>query len=97
MLTLPWQMALMEDKLWVSAFSGNEPTVLERITKAASERVLRAVFSDMEAFIRFMRVAHLIDAPAKLLMSPTFLGAVARGGAKSAAPVPPPKIGGAVS
>jgi 2-polyprenyl-6-methoxyphenol hydroxylase-like FAD-dependent oxidoreductase len=80
-LKVPWQMALMEDRLWESAFSGKAPGLAERLLMKVSERVLKAVFTDIDTYIQFMRVSHLIDAPTAML-TPRILSAIARGGAR---------------
>ena len=46
----------------------------------ATERVIRAVYSDFEAYVAFMRVGHLLDPPTRLL-SPRTLKAFLSGGA----------------
>lgn len=93
-LALPWQMALMEDRLWVSTFAGHTPGLGERVRMKTTERVMRAVLSDVDNFIQFMRVAHLIDAPARMF-TPHFLATVARGSARAPGPSPSPRIGAA--
>lgn len=77
-LKVPWQMALMEDRLWVSVFSGAEPTLAERLMIKSSARVLNAVFADVETNMQFTRVAHMLDTPRSLLSLRT-LAAIARG------------------
>jgi 2-polyprenyl-6-methoxyphenol hydroxylase-like FAD-dependent oxidoreductase len=92
-LMLPWQLAVMEDKLWISASSGR-PRLSERLMMKGSGRVLSGIFSDIDAYIQFMRVAHLIDTPTRMF-SPLVLGAIARGGARTGARAPAPHIGAA--
>lgn len=85
-LKIPWQMALMEDKVWVETFSGKKPGPLQRLAAKGTTLFLDSVFSNVAAYIRFMRVAHMLDAPVKLL-SPGFAGALlGRGGPGVAEP-----------
>lgn len=91
-LQVPWQMALMEDRLWVSTFSGEPPGLAERLLMSASARMVRAVFSDVEMFIRFIRVAHLLDSPARML-HPRVLAALARGRGEGVERGEPPRCG----
>jgi 2-polyprenyl-6-methoxyphenol hydroxylase-like FAD-dependent oxidoreductase len=79
MLLVPWQMALMEDRAWVSSLSGEARSLGQRLALAGSQRVLRTAFSDIGTYIRFMRVAHLLDSPVKML-APRTLARIARGG-----------------
>jgi hypothetical protein len=79
MLTVPWQMALMEDRAWVSSLSGAASSLGQQLVVAGSQRVLRTAFSDIDTYIRFMRVAHLLDSPTKMLALRT-LARIARGG-----------------
>ena len=76
-LALPWKMALMEDELWVASLSGEALSLRQRLTGRATKLVLDRVFSDVDAFIAFMRVAHMLDAPTALA-SPRFLAALLR-------------------
>jgi 2-polyprenyl-6-methoxyphenol hydroxylase-like FAD-dependent oxidoreductase len=94
-LKVPWQLAVMEDRLWVSASSGKAPRLSERIVMKGSGPLLHGLFSNMEAYIQFMRVAHLIDPPTRML-SPRILGAIAKGGALGGVRAPAPHIGAAV-
>jgi 2-polyprenyl-6-methoxyphenol hydroxylase-like FAD-dependent oxidoreductase len=80
LLTVPWQMALLEDRAWVSFFSGEARSLGQQIAVAGAQRVLRTAFTDIETYIRFMRVAHLLDGPTKML-APRTLARIARGGA----------------
>jgi 2-polyprenyl-6-methoxyphenol hydroxylase-like FAD-dependent oxidoreductase len=91
-LRLPWQMAIMQDRLWVDHFAGRRPGALDRVAAMGSARLIRTVFSDVDAFVRFMRVAHMLDAPTKLL-SPKMIAAVVRGGASGGIHVDPPRTG----
>jgi 2-polyprenyl-6-methoxyphenol hydroxylase-like FAD-dependent oxidoreductase len=84
MLVVPWQMALLEDRAWVSSLSGAASSLGQRLALAGSQRVLRTAFSDLETYIRFMRVAHLLDSPMKML-APRMMARIARGGDPSAA------------
>jgi 2-polyprenyl-6-methoxyphenol hydroxylase-like FAD-dependent oxidoreductase len=79
MLTVPWQIALMEDRAWVSSLSGEARSFGQHLALAGSQRLLRTAFSDIDTYVRFMRVAHLLDNPAKML-SPRTLVRIARGG-----------------
>jgi 2-polyprenyl-6-methoxyphenol hydroxylase-like FAD-dependent oxidoreductase len=79
MLRVPWQMALLEDRAWVSSLSGEASSLGQRLALASSQRVLRTAFSDIETYIRFMRVAHLLDGPATML-APRILARIVRGG-----------------
>jgi 2-polyprenyl-6-methoxyphenol hydroxylase-like FAD-dependent oxidoreductase len=91
-LKVPWQMALMEDRLWASVSSGKAPGLAERLVMKGSERVLQTVFTDVHTYIQFMRVAHLLDAPTAML-TPRILGAIARGGARGGERVTGPRTG----
>ena len=91
-LKVPWQTAVMQDRLWVSVFSGAERTFGERLTLRTSQRVLDAVFSDVDAFIQFMRISHLLDSPLRML-SPKMLAAVLRGGGSDGASPEAPRVG----
>lgn len=66
-LTVPWQMALLEDRLWVSHFSGQPPSLPQRLLQAGSARLLQTAFTDIDTYITFMRVAHLLAPPTALL------------------------------
>lgn len=83
-LTVPWQIALMEDRAWVAHLAGEAPSFVQRLALAGSQRVLATAFSDVETYIRFMRVAHLLDAPTGML-DPRILAKIARGGRPSGA------------
>lgn len=78
-LKIPWEMALMEDRLWVQVFSGQAPGLGQRLVMKAMTRFLTTTFRDIDTFIRFMRVAHMLDAPLKML-SPRVLSALLKGG-----------------
>jgi 2-polyprenyl-6-methoxyphenol hydroxylase-like FAD-dependent oxidoreductase len=93
-LDLPWQMALLEDRGWTSMLEGRAPSAIERLALAGAGRVLDTSMSDIDAYIRFMRVAHLIDPPTKML-APAMLAALARGPRRSDVSAPP-AIGAAV-
>lgn len=71
-LTVPWQMALLEDRLWVAHFSGQPPSLIQRVLQAGSARLLQAAFTDIQTYIAFMRVAHLLSPPTALLTPRTF-------------------------
>ncbi|MCA9685287.1 MAG: hypothetical protein KC457_24115, partial [Myxococcales bacterium] len=75
----PWTMALVEDRLWAALVDGGTPSRGQRLFAAATKRGLNAVFSDVDAYVRFMRVAHMLDSPMQLL-SPGFASAVLLGG-----------------
>ncbi|WP_438022413.1 FAD-dependent oxidoreductase [Sorangium sp. So ce233] len=91
-LKVPWQMAVMEDRLWISVFSGAEQTWSERLMIRSSARVLNAVFADVETNQRFTRVAHMLDTPMSLVSLKT-LAAIARGGGRDVPSARPPDIG----
>lgn len=93
-LVVPWQIALMEDRAWMSVMSGAAPSLPQRIALAGSQRVLDTAFSDIDTYIRFMRVAHLLDSPSKML-APGTLAKIARGGRAAHAPENTPAIGAA--
>jgi 2-polyprenyl-6-methoxyphenol hydroxylase-like FAD-dependent oxidoreductase len=82
MLKVPWQTALMEDRLFVSSQSGQAPSFGQRLASAVSQRVLRTAFSDFDTYLRFMRVAHMLDSPATML-APRTLARIAWGRAAS--------------
>lgn len=92
-LAMPWRIALMEDRLWASVFSGRAPGLAERLLMKILEHVLGSVLADVDAYIQFVRVAHLIDPPSRMLSS-RVLGALFRGGASDRAPVERPRIQG---
>lgn len=94
MLGVPWQIALMEDRAWVSSLAGTPPPLLQRIALAGSQRVLKTAFSDIDTYIRFMRVAQLLDAPTAML-SPKTLAKIAVGGGGGAAAEDSPAVGAA--
>jgi hypothetical protein len=91
-LKAPWQMALTEDRLWVSVASGKTPGLGQQLAMRGLGRFLAAVNSDVDAWIQFMRVAHMLDAPTKLL-TPKTLAAFVRGPAKGAARSEEPHVG----
>lgn len=96
-LRVPWQMALMEDRTWVSLFDGTRPTAGQRLVQAGAGRVLKSAFSDIDTYIRFMRVAHLLDRPTSMLAPRTLLS-IARGGRpRGEAPADEPRIGPALA
>jgi 2-polyprenyl-6-methoxyphenol hydroxylase-like FAD-dependent oxidoreductase len=90
-LAVPWQMALMEDRLWLHTNTGGPMGLADRLVATASDRMLRTLFSDVDTYIRFMRVAQLLDQPTALL-SPAFLAGLLRGGRRDGAPVPGPGV-----
>ena len=92
-LALPWRIALMEDRMWASVFSERSPGLAERLVMKTTTHVLGAMLADVDAYIQFVRVAHLIDPPSGML-SPRVLGALFRGGAKDRAPVERPRVQG---
>ncbi|WP_394830097.1 FAD-dependent monooxygenase [Pendulispora rubella] len=87
-LAVPWQIALMEDRSWVSVLSGAAPSPLSKLVLAGSQRVLQTAFSDIDTYIRFMRLAHLLDAPTRML-APRTLARIARGGHRAGEPEAP--------
>jgi 2-polyprenyl-6-methoxyphenol hydroxylase-like FAD-dependent oxidoreductase len=91
-LQLSWQIATMEDRMWVAIGSGGPPSLADRLRMGASGRVLRTVFSDLDTYVQFMRVAHLLDAPTGLL-HPKVIAALARRGDGGRPPAPPPHVG----
>lgn len=93
-LKLPWQMAVMEDRLWVTASSGKAPGLSEWLMMKGSGPLLRGLFTNIDAYIQFMRVAHLIDPPTRML-SARVLGGIARGSALGGTRAPGPRIGAA--
>jgi hypothetical protein len=82
-LGVPWQIALLEDRDWAAEVERAPPGLLARARRAAVQRVLRAGFTDHDTFVRFMRVAHLLDGP-QAMLAPSVLLRIARG------PAPPP-------
>jgi 2-polyprenyl-6-methoxyphenol hydroxylase-like FAD-dependent oxidoreductase len=90
-LVVPWQIALMEDRGWVTSLSGAPQTFLGGLVQGGIERVLRTAFSDIDTYIRFMRVAHLLDSPLKM-MAPQTLAKIIKGGGV-ASHIEPPDIG----
>jgi len=91
-LRAPWQMALAEDRLWVSIASGKAPGLGQQLVMKGMSRFLEAVNSDVDVWIQFMRVAHMLDAPTKIL-SPKMLAAFVRGPATGAARSEEPHVG----
>src|SRR5262249_15508778 len=79
MLSVPWQMVLTEDRGWVSSLSGKASSLGQKLAVAGVQRLLRTAFSDVDTYVRFMRVAHLLDSPARML-APRALTRIARGG-----------------
>lgn len=65
-LTVPWQIALMEDQLWAAQHAGRQLDLLEKVVMRCTRRALQTVFTDMDTYQRFMRVAHLLEAPTHL-------------------------------
>jgi len=64
---IPWQMALVEDRLWSHEAQQRTPTIPDKILATLSQRLLNAAFSDIGTYIRFMNVAHLLEPPTHLL------------------------------
>jgi 2-polyprenyl-6-methoxyphenol hydroxylase-like FAD-dependent oxidoreductase len=93
-LTVPWQIALLEDRAWVSSLAGAEPSLAERIAVKSAQRVLKTAFSDVDTYIRFMRVAHLLDTPFAML-HPRTIAKIAGGGGAGPAADDVPGIGSA--
>ncbi|MBL9007639.1 MAG: FAD-dependent monooxygenase [Myxococcales bacterium] len=89
-LQIPWQMALLEDRGWASILSGRTLSHGERWVQAGVQRVLTTAFSDIDTYIRFMKVAHLLEPPTALLSYATVAKIVAGGQPTGAAP---PQIG----
>lgn len=71
MLQVPWQIAVMEDRAWLAARSETKLPVAQRIAIKGSQRLLMAAMSDIDLYIRFMRVAQLLDPPTKILTPKT--------------------------
>lgn len=92
MLAVPWQIATMEDAQYVTAFSGASPGLAQRIATKGSNRALQTVFTDVETFIKFMRVAQLLDAPT-VMLHPRTLAKIVRGGHGDGAVAEPPRVG----
>jgi len=69
-LTIPWQTAMMEDRLWMMRMKGLQPRLPMAMLMRFTQGMLDAAFSDAETYTRFMRVAHMLDNPARLLSSP---------------------------
>lgn len=90
-LAVPWQMALLEDRLWVSLFAGESPSLQQRIIRAVSGRLLQAAFTDIDTYIRFMRVAHLLQPPSALMVPRTLLHMLTAG--RQAGAGSPPSVG----
>ena len=95
-LNVPWQIALMEDQQFVTASSGASPGLAQRIVARGAARLLQTAFSDVETYVKFMRVAHLLDAPTRML-APGTLAKIARGGRSDAATEQAPGIGAGVA
>ncbi len=70
-LSLPWKLALMEDRLWEAQLNGRAPGALDSIKMKSVKRVLDTVFSDIDTYIRFMRVSHMLDSPSHFLTPAT--------------------------
>jgi 2-polyprenyl-6-methoxyphenol hydroxylase-like FAD-dependent oxidoreductase len=77
-LDVPWQIALLEDRMWVAHMAGQRPNLLESLIRYVSGRTLDTAMSDIDFYTRFMRVAQLI-APPKELMTPRTIGKILRG------------------
>lgn len=92
LVAAPWQAALMEDRSWVTHFAGGRPPLAQRVALGATERILKTAFSDLDTYIRFTRVAHMLDAPVKMLV-PRTVGALVRGrGLGPAVVADPPRV-----
>jgi 2-polyprenyl-6-methoxyphenol hydroxylase-like FAD-dependent oxidoreductase len=94
MLTVPWQIALAEDRGWISFLSGSVPPLLQRITLKGFQRVLKTAMSDIDTYIRFMRVAQMLDGPATML-APGTLAKIAMGGRPKGGQEDAPTVGSA--
>ena len=64
---VPWQLALMEDRLWAAKLAGRSLGTLERLGMRVSRRALDTAFTDADTYQRFMRVAHLLSTPLDLV------------------------------
>lgn len=73
-LDVPWRLALMEDRLWEAIREQRRVNYIGKLTARMSRRMLETVFSDMEIYIQFMRVAHMLDSPLRLLNWKTISG-----------------------
>lgn len=62
-VTVPWGVALMEDKLWAAKFENRPLGLLGRATMHGTRRALQTALSDMDTYMRFMRVSHLLESP----------------------------------
>ena len=96
LLAVPWQIALMEDSQFVTAFSGASPNLAQRIAAMGSSRLLRTAGSDIETYAQFMRVAQLLDAPTKML-TPRTIAKIARAGRGDTAAARAPHVGAGVA
>jgi hypothetical protein len=63
-----------------------------RCGQRASSRILKAAFSDLDTYIRFMRVAHMLD-DASAMLTPRTLTTIAMGGGGDAKPGEAPRVG----
>jgi 2-polyprenyl-6-methoxyphenol hydroxylase-like FAD-dependent oxidoreductase len=93
---VPWQIATMEDSQYVTAFSGASPSLGQRIAMKGSARALQTVFTDIETWIQFMRVAQMLDAPTSML-NPRTVAKIVRGPGGNGAVVQGPHVGAGVA
>lgn len=98
-LTVPWQTALLEDRSWAALESGGGG-ILDAAAQYVVRKLLRTAFTDIGTYIRFMRVAHLLDHPVAMLNVRTIAKLVFGGGTLAlpdpSAPAhsaPPPGLG----
>lgn len=94
MLIVPWQIALMEDRAWVASLSGQTPPLPQRAALFGAQRLLHAAMTNIDTYIRFMRVAQLLDSPA-VMLEPRTIARIARGGGAQPAKDDAPSIGSA--
>lgn len=73
LLAVPWQIALVEDRLWSARMAENRPGRVESIAMSLSQRLLQTAFTDTETYIRLMRVAHMLERPTHLATPKTIV------------------------
>lgn len=93
-LAVPWQVALMEDRLWVSRFQGRALGWADQVLARSSQALLDTAFTDVDTYIRFMSVAHMIRSPASLasprVVAKVLLPSLRRAGASAGVTPPAP-------
>jgi 2-polyprenyl-6-methoxyphenol hydroxylase-like FAD-dependent oxidoreductase len=82
-LSTPWGMAIVEDRLWGAKLAGKKTGLLDSLVVRASSRMLDTVFGDIDTYVTFIRVAHMLDAPSSL-MSPKTMAKFCFAGLRSA-------------